>query len=347
MIRRLPTLFALLITIGRVASGQTTVTDPVVATIGGIQVRVSDLDARSREVDPGFYARLQLEQYELRRRTLDSIVTAYLLESEAKRRGMSVDKLLEQELPKRTAAPSGPDILEAYTRSGLAAQGVSIDQAREAIIQSLSSTRDRSESLRRYVDELKAAASNVVVNFDPPRQAVRVLASDRVAGRPEARVEVVEFGDFQCPICRSTVPALKRLRAEHRDNVRFVWKDFPLNGHPDAKPAAQAARCAADQGRFWEYHDKLFDNQEALGKRRLKDYAKQLKLDQKSFSECLDGGKYARELDAAVEEATTYGVSATPTVFINGRLIVGAVPFETYDRIVREELGRSAQLSQK
>jgi protein-disulfide isomerase len=347
MTARLSVLVALLLTVGALAAGQTPGVDPVVATIGGIPVRMSDLDARSREVDAGSYARVQMEQYDLRRRTLDSIIAAYLLESEAKRRGLSVDKLLEQELPKRTTPPSGPDILEAYTRSGLAAQGVSIDQAKEAIIQSLSANRDRSEPFRRYVEELKAASSNVVVNFDPPRQAVRVLASDRVTGKPDARVEVVEFGDFQCPICRSMVPTLKRVRYEHRDNVRFVWKDFPLNGHPDAKPAAQAARCAADQGKFWEYHDKLFENQQSLSARRLKDYAKQLKLDQKAFSECLDSGKYARDLDAALEEATGYGVSATPTVFINGRLIVGAVPFETYDHIIREELGRTRQLSQK
>jgi protein-disulfide isomerase len=178
--------------------------------------------------------------------------------------------------------------------------------------------------------------------FDPPRQAVPVLATDRIKGPAEARVEIVEFGDFQCPICRSMTPVLKRLQAEHQNDVRFVWRDFPLEGHPNARPAAEAARCAADQGKFWEYHDKLFANQEALGRSRLRDYARQLKLDASAFASCIDKAKHRADVARAISDASALGVSATPTVFINGRLVVGAVPYETYDRIVGEELARAA-----
>jgi len=135
-------------------------------------------------------------------------------------------------------------------------------------------------------------------------------------------------------------PVLKRLLAEHKDDVRLVWKDFPLEGHPDARPAAEAARCAADQGKFWEYHDKLFTNQQALGRSRLKDYARQLKLEASAFASCVDTAAHRGDVERALSEAANLGVLATPTVFINGRLVVGAVPYETYERIVREELSR-------
>ncbi len=315
--------------------------DPVVATIDGQAVRLSDLDSRWREQDPGTFARLQQEQYEGRRRALDSIIAVHLLEAEAARRHLTVDKLLDEELPKRMPPVSDADILEAYARSGAEAQGVSLDQVRDTLVQNIERQRSRTTALVRYLDELRGAAQGITTRYDAPRQTIPVLSSDRTKGAPGSRVDIVEFGDFQCPICLSVEPALKRLQTEHRNEIRFVWKDFPLQGHPDARPAAEAARCAADQGKFWEYHDKLFANQQSLGKSRLKDYAKQLKLDASAFGSCVDRGTHRSDVERSLEEAAAHGVEATPTVFINGRLVVGAVPYETYERIVEEELSRS------
>jgi protein-disulfide isomerase len=315
--------------------------DPVVAVLDGHSIRLSELDARWRDQDPGSFARLQQEEFEARRRALDSLVAAYLLDLESKRRGLTIQKLLDQELPKRMPFITEAEVLEAYTRSGVSAQGISVDQARDSLVEALEKQRSRSVALAAYLDELRNAGHTLSVAFDAPRQTIEVLPTDRVAGAPNAPVEVVEYGDFQCPICRSMVPVMKRLQAEHRDDVRLVWKDFPLDGHPDARPAAAAARCAADQGRFWEYHDKLFANQQSLGSRRLKDYARQVKLDVAAFSACVDKGTHSEAVQQAIEQGAANGVAATPTVFINGRLVVGAVPYDTYDRIIREELNRA------
>lgn len=316
--------------------------DPVIATIDGQPVHVSDLDARWRELDPGTYARLQQEQYEGRRRALDSIIAVHLLDAEASRRHVTVDRLLDDELPRRMAAVTDADILEAYTRSGAEAQGVSLDQVRDTLIQNIQRQRGRTAALVRYLDELRGAANGISIGFDAPRQTIRVLATDRIKGASQARIDVIEFGDFQCPICLSMQPVLKQLQTQYKSDVRLVWRDFPLDGHRDARSAAEAARCAADQGKFWEYHDKLFANQQALGKGRLKDYARQLKLDVGEFASCLDKAVHRADVDQALSDAANYGVAATPTVFINGRLVVGAVPYATYDRIVREELSRAA-----
>src|SRR5262249_27086742 len=157
-------------------------------------------------------------------------------------------------------------------------------------------------------------ANGISIGFDAPRQTVRVLGTDRIKGASQARVDVVEFGDFQCPICRSMEPVLKQLQTQYKNDVRLVWKDFPLDGHPDARSAAEAARCAADQGKFWEYHDKLFANQQALAKSRLKDYARQLKLEPGAFGSCVDKMVHRADVDDALSEAANYGVAATPTV---------------------------------
>ena len=326
---------------GRATSAGPAVGNPVVATIDGYAIRMNDLDQRWRDEDPGSFAHVQQEQYESRRRALDSILGTYLLEQEAKRRGTTVDKLLESELSRLVPTPSEAQILEAYTASRLAAQGISLGDARESLTEALSRQQNQSAALAQYLDELRSAARGLNVAFDAPRQPIPVATTDRILGADDAVVTLVEYGDFECPFCRAATPVIKRLMAEHKGRLRLVWKDSPLPSHPDARPAAEAARCAADQGKFWDYHDKLFDNQKSLSKGRLRDYAKQLKLDQRAFESCVNGGTHAKGVQAAVDEATTMGVTATPTIFINGRMVVGALPYDAFERIIQDELARA------
>lgn len=133
------------------------------------------------------------------------------------------------------------------------------------------------------------------------------------------------------------------MRDAYGDKVKFVWKDFPLTSiHPDAVKASEAAHCAGDQGRYWEYHDVLFQHQRALQVPQLKKYAADLKLDTAAFDRCLDSGKYAGKVQAGLQEAVKLGLSSTPSIFINGRLVMGAQPFEAFQAIIDEELQRSA-----
>jgi protein-disulfide isomerase len=125
--------------------------------------------------------------------------------------------------------------------------------------------------------------------------------------------------------------------------VRFIWKDFPLPSHPNAKTAAEAGLCANDQGAFWRYHDLLFANQSKLTAEDLKQYAKQIGLDQSNFVQCLDGGKYQSQVANAVPEGGKQGVSATPAIFINGRPVIGSAAFEALDDQVSKELAARAQ----
>jgi protein-disulfide isomerase len=126
--------------------------------------------------------------------------------------------------------------------------------------------------------------------------------------------------------------------------VKLVWKDFPLTSiHPEAVKASEAAHCAGDQGKYWEYHDVLFANQRALQPDLLKKYAADLRLNAAAFNSCLDSGRHAARVQAGLQEATGLGLSSTPSIFINGRLLAGAHPFETFKAVIDEELERAAK----
>ena len=123
-----------------------------------------------------------------------------------------------------------------------------------------------------------------------------------------------------------------------------MWKDFPLTSiHPNAFKASEAAHCAGDEGKYWEMHDRMFANQQALAVDALKKNAADLGLDAAKFAACLDSGKYADRVRAGMEEGTALGVGSTPTVFVNGRLLSGAQPYEAFRAIIDEELQRASQ----
>ena len=126
--------------------------------------------------------------------------------------------------------------------------------------------------------------------------------------------------------------------------MRIVWKDFPLTSiHPQAFKASEAAHCAGDQGKYWEYHDRLFANQQALQTDALKKHAADLDLDAAAFGTCLDSAKYADRVRSGLQAGTQLGVGSTPSVFINGRLLTGAQPYEAFQAVIDDELQRAAQ----
>ncbi len=168
---------------------------------------------------------------------------------------------------------------------------------------------------------------------------IEVSADDDPSiGSENASVTIVEFSDFQCPFCARAVPTVKQILKEYDGKVKIVYRDFPLGFHENAQKAAEASECADEQGKFWEYHDLLFENQGNLDAVSLKKYAKDLKLNTSEFDACLDSGKYAAEVQKDASDGQSYGVSGTPAFFINGRLVSGAQPFENFKKIIDEEL---------
>ncbi len=160
-------------------------------------------------------------------------------------------------------------------------------------------------------------------------------------GDPKAPVVVVEFSDFQCPFCQAVHPVIKELLKNYGDKIFFVYRDFPLESiHPQAVVGSLAGQCAAEQGKFWEMHDKIFDNQDQLSSDSLKIWAVQLGLNSLQFSACLDSAKYFDTVNQDLQDGIAAGVQATPTFFINGKKLEGALPLATFEQIILSEISR-------
>lgn len=159
--------------------------------------------------------------------------------------------------------------------------------------------------------------------------AVKITNTDHVLGSSNAKVTMVEYSDFQCPFCGRFFTTVKQAMTEYKDKIRFVYRNFPLDSiHPNARPAAEAAECAGEQGKYWEYHDKLFANQEKLADSLYPQLASELKLNVNKFNDCLKSDKYISKIDADYQQGITDGVQGTPHTLINGVAISGAVPYE-------------------
>lgn len=199
---------------------------------------------------------------------------------------------------------------------------------------------DRMAQLLTAVNTRPAAPTQRPPGPDPDKVYTLKLDGAPFEGPSQAPITIAEFSDFQCPFCGRVGPTLDQIRKAYGDNVKLVWKHYPLDMHPNAKPAALAAEAANSQGKFWEYHDKLFANQNKLGLNDLKQYAKDIGLDTVQFEKDLgDPGKKKR-MDDDMAEARSLGITGTPAFFVNGRFLNGAKPFSEFAKVINAELQR-------
>jgi protein-disulfide isomerase len=202
--------------------------------------------------------------------------------------------------------------------------------------------------VRGLVDERQQTTENEEQQNDQPSETLVVpdvsADDDPTQGSKDAPVTIIEFSDFQCPYSKQYHDEiLPMIVSVYGDEIRYVYRDFPLTSmHPQAQKAAEAAQCAFEQGKFWEYYENLFRNQGALDVPNLKNYATELGLDESNFNLCLDSGKYAQEVQKDFEDGRSYGVTGSPTFFINGRMLVGAQPFSTFQTVIEEELVKAS-----
>ena len=314
----------------------------VVARVGDVAVTLDELDQAWHDNDASSRMRLLQQLYDTRRRVLDIVVGDRLIDREATSRGLSREELLAAELPARTTPVTDAEIDLIYERNRDRFGGRTLEQMRPELRLMIEQQRPM-QALHQYMDELRLAADDVTVLLDPPRQEIAVLEIDPVKGPTDAPIEIIEFSDFQCPFCERATETLAQLIERYGNQIRFVYKDYPLPSHEHAFKAAEAGNCANDQGRFWELHDTMFASQSALDVASLKAYAAELGMDAAAFSACLDSGKYAGEVQRDLAVGQSYGVSSTPTIFVNGRVVMGAVPIDVFDQIIREELAAAGQ----
>ncbi len=333
---------ALLLALDSAAASAQQADDDVVARVGDIEVTFAELEATWRENDAASRLQMLQEVYETRRRSLDILLGDRLIEREAATRGLTREELLIAELPSRTLEVTEEEIQLIWDRNKDRFPDQTIEEFRPDIIAAIEQQRPM-QALNAYTSELREAAGDIVVLLDPPRQSIETLPDDPARGPAAAPVEIVEFSDFDCPFCQRATETVARLLEEFAGQIRFVYKDYPLPSHPNAFKAAEAGNCAHEQERFWELHDTMFANQGGLGVEELHAYAENLGLDTEAFAECLDSGRHTATVERDMEIADGYGVSSTPTLFLNGRAVLGAAPYETFSEIVREEIAAAGR----
>ncbi len=173
--------------------------------------------------------------------------------------------------------------------------------------------------------------------FGPGYDDVKPMGCDR----GNCAVTVIEYSEFQCPYCEKVLPDVKRILKEYKGKVSWTVRDFPLSFHNRAKPAAIAAKCAADQGKYWNMYGELFANQRSLEDADFEKYAAKINLDKGKFKECVAKPESKLALiETNIASGAKYGINGTPAFFINGRKLSGALPYTEFKRVIDDELSK-------
>jgi protein-disulfide isomerase len=307
---------------------------------GGETVTAADLDDAVKKDLRRMENEYRERAHEMKKAALDGLIAKRLVEAKAKAAGKTPEQFVESELLAKLGEPSDQEVRDLYQRAKASGRPVPpLEQARPDIARFLKQQKAQ-EALRGYYDRLRAEAKVEVLlsPWRPPR--VEVAAEGPSKGPAKAPVTIVEFSDFECPYCGRAEAVVSQVLATYGDKVRLVYRDYPLPMHPSAPKAAEAAHCAADQGKYWEMHGKLFANQRGLAVEALKGYAGELGLDSAKFGACLDSGEKAKVVEAHRKAGDEAGVSGTPAFFVNGVLLSGAQPFEAFKQLVDAELAK-------
>lgn len=317
---------------------------PVLAqTPETIPASVNGSEITQKQVDDAVAARiypLQQQLYAIRKAALENLIATKLLASEATARGISIEELRRQ-LTLGEINVTHAQVEEAYKQNASFFASMSPDEARERLRLDLE-TQARMKNYRAGLDALRKKWS-VKVNFAAPAFVSEL--DDGVSpakGSTKPLVTIVEFSDFECPFCSAVQPALKQIMQTYGKDVRLVFKHMPLEGHRNSLPAARAAYCAAEQDRFWQFHDALFASQN-LSPAVFDEIAADIGLGVPKFQACMSSEKSGNAVIKDIETARLFRIESTPSFIVNGQLVKGALSFADFQKIIERELGQRAQ----
>ena len=309
--------------------------ETVVASVNNTEITQQQLDdSVSARIYP-----LQQQLYAIRKAALENLVVSKILEREAAVRGVSIEELRRQ-LTAGEIVVTRAQVEEAYTQNASYFAAMSPDEARERLRLDLEN-QERMKHYRAGLDALRKKWT-VTINFAAPRFVTEL--DDGVSpakGAIKAAVTIVEFSDFECPYCRGVQPTLKQVLESYAGQVRLVFKHLPLEGHRNSLPAARAAYCAAEQDRFWQFHDALFAAKE-LSPAVFTQIAGEFGLGLQKFQACVDSEQSRAAIVKDLDAARQLGVESTPSFIVNGKLIRGALSFADFQKLIEQELKQSS-----
>ncbi len=304
-----------------------------IATVEGQVITVEDLDgAIGAEL-----SKLEDDIYNLRKGRLDGLIGERLLAREAAARGMDVKALIAAEVTAKAGSVTDEEVTAFFeaNKARLPNRPDIKDQIQQYLMNQRAQARGQA-----YVAELRSKAK-VEVNLPAPpiRRVALNIDGAPIRGDRNAPVTVVEFTDFHCPFCKRVQPTLVEVLDKYKGKVRLVFKDLPLDSlHPQARTVSEAAACANDQNKFWEFHDKIFEGGPDSSPEYLRKLATDSGLDVAAFTQCMESGKHRARVQSDVELGSSLGINGTPAFFINGRSLSGAQPLEAFVKIIEEEL---------
>ncbi len=316
----------------------------VVATVDGKSITEDDLNrAATAELESLEMQRLQneanyaRERHQVLENSLDRLIEERLLAAEAARLGISQKQLLETEVDSKVKQPTQAEVEAFYE-----ANKGRINQPRDRVLPQISQYLQREahqKAKSEFIQRLNVRYGTKS-NLDTFRLQIDT-AGHPSRGPEGAPVTIVEFSDFQCTYCKAVEGTLREILKNYPTQVRLVYRQYPIPAiHPDAFKASEASLCAGAQGRFWEMHDLLFNEPGGLKEEALKARAAKLQLDAAAFNTCLQSGNSADRIRQDVRDGSRAGVSGTPALFVNGRLLTGAQPYAEIAKVIDEELHR-------
>jgi len=283
----------------------------------------------------GQLLQLKNQEYELKIKALDNLLNQRLLEAAAKSAGLPTEAFLEYTVD-RNLPPWNVGELEGYYLAQKDRINKPLNAVRPQLEQAFVQAK-RQQARQDYIDQLRQTA-DIAILLNRPRVEISADPS-RLRGNPDAPITIVEFADFQCPYCQEVQHILKAVMEKYKDKVRLGFRDFPLRSiHPQAQSAAEASRCAGDQGKFWEYHDLLYANQTRLDPTGLTDNARAAGVDVNRFTSCLAAGKFKTPIENDLQSGAASGISGTPAFYINGVPLIGSQPASAFESIIESEI---------
>jgi protein-disulfide isomerase len=311
---------------------------PAASWAGG-SVSQAELHDQVAEELAQLETRTALQRYEILHRALEAKVEAEVLESRRAASGAaSVEALLQAEVDAKVPQADASRIQREFERLSAQMPGADFETVRPHLVRQLRES-DTASARLDYLSAIKEEAGlRLHLPYpDIPRTHVEVREHDAVRGPTDAPVTLVMFGEYQCFFCRKALPLLDKLAATHPE-LRVVFKDFPMQGHDAAREAAVAARCAGQQGRYWEMANRLMERQDQLAPADLEQHATVLGLDLAPWRDCVADGIWQERIDESVRDGREAGVHATPTFFVNGRMVAGSIGWERLDDLVSTEI---------
>jgi protein-disulfide isomerase len=316
------------------------------ARVGDRTIALADVDREWQRTDPAGYLAASRQLFDGRRKVLADMVNAELLSREAASRGLTVDALLAEELPKRTIPLPDNSLTTLYQSLGDRSRGASLDQMRPALRAWLARKVEPDLAKMSYLEELTKVSTRADTLLLPPRVTVLHAADDPTVGPATAPVDLVVFGDFESAAYAQYALVIPRITDTFGNRVRVVFKHLPLTS-PASVAASEAAACANRQGKFWPFHDALLGQAGALDATRFKKVASDIGVNRQVFDACVDAGETRDRIGAALDEARRYDIGGSPAFLVNGRLAPDPPsflpPFEFFKRLIEEELQRQAR----